>query len=722
MNEYLQLFQILPFPAILIEPKKEGFYIKDVNERFLNLMAEERDALLSKKYPEVLQGSEFPQLQEADRLESLNQALETGEMVNSKLFISSTSGEEKYWQVQIIPLKNDLGKVEYLLNLGVEKTTEIAHEKARLVADLKVKESSYREEHFVHQNSDCIYSLDRFGNFTNVNEGLVKLAELPEEEILEMNFLSFCNEPDQEKIIQNFEAALAGERQHFDGEFISASGKKLVLLVTLMPIQLNGVIEGVYGIAKDITALRTTEKELEKKQRTFEALVEEGSDLTVILSLDAIFTFVSKSTMSVLGTMPDFYLEKCAYDFIHPEDVERVRRDLALLKEQSQVKLAPYRFANKNGNYHWIETRATNLVEDPYVEGIVANSREVTELVRSNIEIKKLYERYELAAAATKDLIYDWDLEQDKMVRFCKGGEKIFGYDREEINHKDFWREHIHPQDLVGLKELFENTLINLQQNEIKVEYRFRRADGSYAHLIDRSHVVRNSSGRAIRLIGATSDISALVEKRNALKNSNKRFNYVLMATKEMIWDWDIQKNEIKRSRTFIQIFGSDRQKDASAEDFWLNRIIEADREPVRASVLNALRNDNIRNWQCDYAVIRDDGELVHLADRGFIIRDKAGKAVRMVGAALDVSESKRLLQEVKKQNKLLKDVAWEQSHVVRAPLARLKGLLELYGNYNEGAWSREELWHLILESADELDHIIKNIVKKTERIGVGEP
>ena len=724
MDEYLLLFQTLPFPAILLEPRNEGFYIKDVNEQFVKLSGKKRTALVSQKYPDILVDWKAARLNENERLESLKQAFETGKIARTNFFLhhddaGADDREGKYWQIQNVPVKNEDGEVRAILNVAIDKTVEVVQEKARLEADRQLEENSDKEHHFIKQNPDGLYSLDREGNFTSLNAGLAKMAELSEHEILKMNFLPFCAEQDRERITDHFVQALAGERQHFDAEFVSAKGNTVFLVVTLMPIKLKDSITGIYGIAKDITHLRMTEHELEKNQRKYEALVEEGSDLTVILNLDGTYKFVSKTTISVLGTFPEFYLDKNAFDFIHPEDKDRVMREFSLLENKNQVKIRPYRFADNEGNWRWLESTATNLIEDPYVKGIVANSREVTDLVERNNEIKKLYERYQLAAAATEDLIYDWDLLEDKVTRFSKGAKKIFGYDSEEVNRRDFWREHIHPDELEELKERLKCVLLDPSQDQIKTQYRLRRANGTYAHIIDRGHVVRDSEGKAIRLIGATSDISGIVNNRNALKVSNKRFNYAMRATKEIIWDWDISNNRIKRSRSFKKIFGYHTPKESSVEDFWFSKIAAKDRERVKSSLEEALADGQTKKWRCEYAFVKSDGSKAYVIDRGFILRDEEGTPTRMVGAVLDVTESKRLLQEVRKQNKILREVAWEQSHVVRAPLARLKGLLNLLENDSCEEWSREELWRLINESADELDNVIRKIIRKTEEIGV---
>src|SRR5690606_13755 len=149
----------------------------------------------------------------------------------------------------------------------------------------------------------------------------------------------------------------------------------------------------------------------------------------------------------------------------------------------------------------------------------------------------------------------DWNLETDEVIRFHKSNEKFFGYSRKEIDAREFWRSHIHPEELPGLKEHLKECLADPEKTSIKTSYRFQRADGTYAEIIDRANIVRNENGRAIRLIGATSDVSQLLNKKNALKLANKRFSYAMKATKEMIWDWNIEQGHIKRSGAFKRIF-----------------------------------------------------------------------------------------------------------------------------------------------------------------------
>src|SRR5690606_1512814 len=123
---------------------------------------------------------------------------------------------------------------------------------------------------------------------------------------------------------------------------------------------------------------------------------------------------------------------------------------------------------------------------------------------------------------ATQDLIYDWDLLSNDVTRFHRSLKELFGYPSEVVNRRDFWKNNIHPEDLPVEKRKISQILSNPNENFVKSEYRFRKADGTYAQVVDKGYIIRDHSGKAIRLIGATSDISEITAKKEALKIANK--------------------------------------------------------------------------------------------------------------------------------------------------------------------------------------------------------
>ena len=121
--------------------------------------------------------------------------------------------------------------------------------------------------------------------------------------------------------------------------------------------------------------------------------------------------------------------------------------------------------------------------------------------------LRKSEERFQFAARATNDVIWDWDLERNSFWR-NETFNKVFGYRTEEIEPGvESWISRIHPDD----KERILSGLHALGESSGEVwsdEYRFRRSDGTYAHVFDRGYVIHDATGKTVRMIGAMMDTS----------------------------------------------------------------------------------------------------------------------------------------------------------------------------------------------------------------------
>lgn len=125
--------------------------------------------------------------------------------------------------------------------------------------------------------------------------------------------------------------------------------------------------------------------------------------------------------------------------------------------------------------------------------------------------LKESEQRFQMAARATNDAIWDWDLKTNH-VWWNEGVEKLFGFSREDIvEHVSWWTERLHPDDRERVLGKLE-AIINADGMFWSGEYRFRQADGAYASILDRGYVMRDEQGRAYRMIGAMMDIT---ERKN---------------------------------------------------------------------------------------------------------------------------------------------------------------------------------------------------------------
>ena len=127
---------------------------------------------------------------------------------------------------------------------------------------------------------------------------------------------------------------------------------------------------------------------IQHSEQKFKALVQDGFDLIAVLDAEAKYTYVAPTVKSVLGFDPEQLVGTHVYDQIHPDEQERVAASLSYIDYEEQIDVAPFRFRNNDGNWQWIESTVTNMLDNPAVEGFVANSQDVTDQITYQKELE----------------------------------------------------------------------------------------------------------------------------------------------------------------------------------------------------------------------------------------------------------------------------------------------------------------------------------------------
>lgn len=153
---------------------------------------------------------------------------------------------------------------------------------------------------------------------------------------------------------------------------------------------------------------------------------------------------------------------------------------------------------------------------------------------------------------------------------------------------------------------------------------------------------VRAKDGRVIGLVVLARDITASKIAETALRESEERFKLVARAVSDVVWDWDFPTNTLWWSDGFQATFGFAASEIEPGVESWTKRIHPDDRTRVVDSIHEAIAA-HTEAWSAEYRFQRKDGSHAFVQNHGYILRDPAGHATRMVGGMRDLTERKNM-------------------------------------------------------------------------------
>jgi PAS domain S-box-containing protein len=201
------------------------------------------------------------------------------------------------------------------------------------------------------------------------------------------------------------------------------------------------------------------------------------------------------------------------------------------------------------------------------------------------------------------------------------------------------------------------------------------------------------------------SDIDKSINDEKKINDLLSLYETVNKATNDVIWDYDVVADQLNWMQGYDETYGY--TKESTPNAFWaMQKIHPDDRERVQAAFRQVL-DEKRTDWTSEYRYICADGSTKYIRDRGYVIFDEKGVAVRMIGAMQNIDKQKRHEQQLLAQNEQLKEIAWINSHQVRRPLSNIIGLITLIKDAAEHQEDVRELVDLLAISSRELDSAV---------------
>lgn len=311
------------------------------------------------------------------------------------------------------------------------------------------------------------------------------------------------------------------------------SGKKSGI-VTITPIMNeNGECVMMAGIAHDITERKKAEQELIEAESKFRTLIEQS--LVGIYIIDqAKFVYVNPRFAQIFGYTQEELIGDTPLKVIIDDDramvAENVRARVAGEKDSVHYEAGGLK---KNGEAVRLEIFCSGSLHKGST-AIIGTILDITERKQAEEEIIKANERFNLIARATNDIVWDWDIVNDRNW----GNDvfyKYYGLEPGSESNNATFLEKVHPEDKERILGNLQKA-IDTKEEQVIDEFRFRMPDGTYRHFYDRAYIIYNHDGKPVRMLGSMMDMTGIKEaeaqKEKALYLLNERMKELTLLYK----------------------------------------------------------------------------------------------------------------------------------------------------------------------------------------------
>ena len=209
------------------------------------------------------------------------------------------------------------------------------------------------------------------------------------------------------------------------------------------------------------------------------------------------------------------------------------------------------------------------------------------------------------------------------------------------VTYEDSFLAGLHPEDREAADAAVRQAVSPDGPGIFDIEYRtLGLGDGIERWVAAKGRMIDLADGAA-RFFGIVRDVTRKHRAEAALRETEERYRLASRATNDAIWDWDLVNDQVLWNEALSEAYGHPLAEVETTGGWWLAHIHPEDRARVSHGI-HAVIDGSGERWTDEYRFLRRDGGYASVQDRGFVLRDAHGRAVRMVGAMLDLSERRR--------------------------------------------------------------------------------
>jgi len=181
------------------------------------------------------------------------------------------------------------------------------------------------------------------------------------------------------------------------------------------------------SLLDEISERKQAENMLREANARHTAMIENIGDVIVIMDVDGITKYQSPNIERWFGWKPEDLIGTNGLEKVHPEDIERIQKELINVLKEETASTYEFRFLCKDGNYKWIELTAVNRINDPVINGLLLNYHDITERKQAEEALRQSQEQLHLVMHQSPNVFELYDLD-GLQIDVNKAYEDLWGF------------------------------------------------------------------------------------------------------------------------------------------------------------------------------------------------------------------------------------------------------------------------------------------------------
>jgi PAS domain S-box-containing protein len=583
----------------------------------------------------------------------LGEMIETEKFKNEIIYRVLHKDGHYVWHASSIKLSEKYGEIIYIGNC--RDVTE----------HIETQQKILRQKEFYEKILDKIPTdiavYDSNHNYVYLNPFAIKNDEL-RRFIIGKNDFEYAKHTGRNSIsaqkrrIKFLEAASTKNLIAWDEKYMGANGKSTYHTRKFNPVfDEEGNLDIMVGFGMDITEIKVAQEQILKSKQLLNSILENVAVGIIVQGPKSEFLEYNKAACEMLGLTEDQMLGKSSFDehwqVIHLDGREFLGEEHPVpmaIKELKPIKnIVMGVFRPMTNDRVWLLVDAIPVFDNfGALLHVVCSFNNITELKKTEDELKISNERFTYSSEATSDAIWDWNLLNDEIY---VGGSysPIFGhYFKDNIIMDSECDAFLHPEDkesyIKNLTEALENKTINKWSDE----YRYLKSDGSYANVNDKAIIIRNEQGKAIRMIGAMRDDTIKKKLENELKQSEEQFKGAFEHSPVGMALVDIEGYYIEVNDRLCEMLGYSHQE---MKSLTFQEITFYEDLKIDLDYKENLDSGKISNFSSEKRFIQKNKSVVWAHISVSLVKNSKNEIYYIV-QIIDITERK----EIELQNKLL--------------------------------------------------------------------